>query len=698
MSTTRSSARIKAATEAAHARALPQSEVLRPSHVTVPARKKSRKMLAKEAVINKPSAPKVKGRRGKLRLVTEMPLDILLETFRHLQPQDLLNLSIASKSLRAILLSRFTSAGIWKSAFHKADPAPPECPPDINLVQYANFLYGRFCKGCAAPNASWVSWTDRSRYCSVCISSKQFVLFQPSKATPAQMTAWRIVPRWMAANHRQNYLQKKEFEATCNEVDQLTKHDSALGTKLCEAFIANEKAAYEQKAQSIHLFNHWVFRLKNDRSIKLRQARERRKNAILAKLREMGWGEELDLLGSYVIGRNLPWIHVSKDLTDRTWENIKPDIIAYLELQKKTRLRRERRNILHGRYRHMNSMISLWRSKQLVDSATLPTQADFANMEPFRTLLFDTPLDRDVSLNEIKDLEDILPELASVWKKSCDKTLIRLLSDKSVVQGQDPKLQLGLATTIFSCASCEDIITYPRILAHSCLRDLRNVRKAIKPEEQSDEKGKDEEEEGDDDEGSEDNKEEGQQEDEDEDEEDEDEDILLEILGSWNPIPWNYQGDQVTLNDVASNSAKAVIIACGEDPNTATPAQMDEIDARIECVRCVHPSRGRLVMTWRMALIHELEEHEEDAVPTSWKKVTEVSDLEKTHTKEASHIKRFRSLVYDCILCGSHCTRNSFENHVRWCREKDKLDKDPEKNFRITADAPMKRPPYAVRI
>ena len=55
----------------------------------------------------------VKGKRGKLKLMTEMPLDILFETFSHLQPADVLHLSQANKSLRALLFSP-SAESIWK--------------------------------------------------------------------------------------------------------------------------------------------------------------------------------------------------------------------------------------------------------------------------------------------------------------------------------------------------------------------------------------------------------------------------------------------------------------------------------------------------------------------------------------------------------------------------------------------------------
>ena len=57
---------------------------------------------------------RVKGKRGHLKMITEMPMDILLEIFCQLEPIDLLHLSRASKSLRGILVAK-DIVHIWKT-------------------------------------------------------------------------------------------------------------------------------------------------------------------------------------------------------------------------------------------------------------------------------------------------------------------------------------------------------------------------------------------------------------------------------------------------------------------------------------------------------------------------------------------------------------------------------------------------------
>jgi len=56
---------------------------------------------------------RVKGKRGQLKMITEMPMDILFEIFCQLEPIDLLHLSRASKTLRGILVAK-DIVHIWK--------------------------------------------------------------------------------------------------------------------------------------------------------------------------------------------------------------------------------------------------------------------------------------------------------------------------------------------------------------------------------------------------------------------------------------------------------------------------------------------------------------------------------------------------------------------------------------------------------
>lgn len=131
---------------------------------------KRQKTTPQASAAAKPSVPrvddfrKVKGRRGKLRrLMTEIPVDTLLEIFSHVEPLDLLHLSWATKDLHA-LITASRNAFLWtrvrmllrsnnkplttpvQAYENLQSPRPPPCPPGKNVAQFTNLLFGRACQ------------------------------------------------------------------------------------------------------------------------------------------------------------------------------------------------------------------------------------------------------------------------------------------------------------------------------------------------------------------------------------------------------------------------------------------------------------------------------------------------------------------------------------------------------------------------
>ncbi|EKM82211.1 hypothetical protein AGABI1DRAFT_105519, partial [Agaricus bisporus var. burnettii JB137-S8] len=131
-----------------------------------------------EAQIARPGKPDkyVRGRRGYLKLMTEIPLDTMYEILRHLDPLDLLYLSWASKSLHGIVMEKF-SIRIWEEAYerlYESENPPPRCPQDINLAQYTRFLYHNKCMICETQSGIYTSWMMRLRACNHCLDSDRF--------------------------------------------------------------------------------------------------------------------------------------------------------------------------------------------------------------------------------------------------------------------------------------------------------------------------------------------------------------------------------------------------------------------------------------------------------------------------------------------------------------------------------------------
>lgn len=239
----------------------------------------------------------------------------------------------------------------------------------------------------------------------------------------------------------------------------------------------------------------------------------------------------------------------------------------------------------------------------------VPHTSYIAVLEPFKTLLTTLPLEEKVTEEQMSALAtpDIILQMTEAWRREADISLLGLLS-KPLPSSTDEAVDrtpLELATTFFRCNWCTEPISYPRILMHRC---LRNRRCTDTDEDDNDQ----EDDEGEVDPGSDDEVEAIEAEDDDEHQtpnttrDEVTVDSIWNKMSSWFGSGWNEGNDQIFVDEEATNFAKTIVKTCGEDPETTTFTRMEELDARLECVRCTAKSktktRARVVMNWTTAV------------------------------------------------------------------------------------------------
>ncbi|KAG5716212.1 hypothetical protein E4T56_gene10745 [Termitomyces sp. T112] len=573
-------------------------------------------------VEEKPPERKIRGTRGKLKLITEMPFDILYETFSHLHPVDLLHLSQASKSLHDILLNR-RAQSVWKTSFvniQAGENPPPNMPPDMTYPNYALLLFGTVCQICCKVPGIYVHWAARLRFCLACMDFK--------RPSPAQTRS----------------LERSGHYALFG-LSGCPKENIVVSMSR-KTFIQTQVKLSRERTEHAQQCFFWVQGQKMKRKMDLQTLRSQRQKAICKRLRAEGWGPELDFLGPRRIP-NLPGANKPQALTDRIWSHIRPEVIDFLQEIRVICSQKERKELIQSRMIILYPKYDDYLNTQ-PRRFPLPGFADICGEAPFRSLIFSTPADNDFTLSDSDRLKDYFAEACKTWFESRSHALEALLPSECP--------RLDTAAAFFRCQWCKEPISYPRILKHKCLI----ISQAnFKPS-------------GD--------------------------NVELYDLAVASERPWNFGGDQVEFDEEAAECARDIIAVCGADPREVSAEVMNELDRRVECLRCSQ-AKGRPAMRWTTAIIHELEKHyEEECQGPRWKLLEDPSEIDFVKNKEQATMNSWCKWV-GCNHCGRTLNSGTMFWHLRTLHNIKNITKaEAQHHTFVPLDLSMKHPPYAVKL
>ncbi|KAF8186417.1 hypothetical protein BJ912DRAFT_1043145 [Pholiota molesta] len=221
--------------------------------------------------------------------------------------------------------------------------------------------------------------------------------------------------------------------------------------------------------------------------------------------------------------------------------------------------------------------------------------------------------DRALVKERLSELADHIPALLTTCRAEFDRFLVGLLlgDEKRIthVDGKDfDRTPLELATTFFKCHRCIEIdpISYPRILMHECLRK----RKPTHPDALIDEE----------------------------------------------PPVESYGVPIVTAQRVWNRMSSCHSPSLREDPKAFTAAALKERDVRLSRagVGC-----SRHIMSWNMAILHDISEHPNDISTQGWSLVTAEDDLARAKKFEDKKLRSSRQKLWEhCRYCDRNVRTN----------------------------------------
>ncbi|KAI0943394.1 hypothetical protein AcW1_002566 [Taiwanofungus camphoratus] len=557
-----------------------------------------------EEDVSRPAAPRrtLRGRRGGLKDMPNMPLDIIVEICGYLEPRDLLALARTSRPFRALLMTR-ESAHLWKAA-RKNLEGFPGCPQHLSEPAYANLAFSPHCHLCLKNNVKSVLWDFSVRYCSTC-KEKQTTVYIDHLPHPlyAYMNDSPDLLNYILDSRRSLYHvpQVSALRRDWNKVKQ---------NKLrAERFIQDQKGLVKRIHDHANLCKRWAYSQAVSRETELDDIRENRLQAIISRLRELGWHEDLEYLKRDDYGplANHEQVRQPKKLTDKGWEKIREQVLCLMQKIRDRRLTEERYRILRKRLQHLSRMmIGLYaETRRTAADEFKPFFMDFALMPEFRAIA-DAPSNTNVTDTDFFALRDQIPTLTERWQADIKNRLTNLVRKNiKVDEKMDP---LDLAVAFFRCCDCKTVLPYPEVVAHKCFRPDYITSYRV-PDLYTR--------------------------------------VALSIAGAWS---WSFDNLEVrgTLQWV-----EKIVRACGKDPSSTTRGEMDDMNVRLS--RTSYAIGIKSIVSWRTAAedrwipCHRINER-------VWEVVSE-DERDKAKELETNYHKRYpKEPKNDYFWCCSLCT------------------------------------------
>ncbi|PPR01428.1 hypothetical protein CVT24_001902 [Panaeolus cyanescens] len=525
-------------------------------------------------------APKKTKRNGKQKdkkertdnLFLDLPFDIHLEICSYLGPNNLLNLARTCRDFHQLVASDEFDL-VWKNLRKSRFPNMPECPDDMTEPAFFELCFGRGCLVCENKSTSSSSlnvyhqWAARTRICLKCIRTKWNKInpFYADSQNPrdddkALVDLSSFVPRlWSrstaAGGGGQYYYCRRIIGAWRKE---FASQDHSERKK----WITGKKAKLEEINLHSHRCRKWheaVIQAVHDEEDK--EILDVRMEMILAYIRSLGWGEEMDKQTKDHPRKVMEFINIcQKKVTPKVLEENRHLFEKHMISARRRRLETEYSQCIRRRLPLFKSLYEKKVNLLIKPEDPRPRVSDVFAIPRFSKCIMDTPTDVEVSAANFQDLENNFEGVLEEAKDIVKQKMLALVQEGMNDEPYDPATVLDLATTVF----CEKILSY----GHDT-NDIRTVPEVMTMHVAASYKPKSQ--------------------------------LVQEALGG---VPWNTGDAEFKFDNKSSDMLGSLLAILGLNPKTTTLREIEELDPIFECVQCNQISEGRLIMTWNETMKH----------------------------------------------------------------------------------------------
>ncbi|KAG5647190.1 hypothetical protein DXG03_001149 [Asterophora parasitica] len=509
------------------------------------------------------ASKQLRGRKGRLARLPDLPLDVLFEIFGHLRPFDLLRLARCWKKMRAFLMSR-NSRWVWRQALSCVEDLP-SCPSSMSEPQFANLMFSAHCHHCGTESVPTIIWLTKNRACKRCFPhhfDQAKYLRNDAKFSTLPDECWGFAQVTGRVIHSSAFtpITSRDTRRHIVSIDLLEtlaeEHAVVKGQPAeLEGWLARTRHDHEAWAKTAEILVGWQNAQAQKRRLELVTAREGRLEAVIRNLNAAGWKDVLEKMDFDLLRRH-ELVRVPRDLTDGVWMKIKPKMIDFME-RVGWRLREEHRLKQITRHRGLFSQY-VADSCHAPGAVLAPPISELSQLEPFRSMIETSTV--EILSKDHFPCPQFMFHLIGSWQKQRRYDLVQIMRKSSLVPWYVGTEQISLATSFFYCKGpgMREPIGQEDILVHPATFSWRPERDYCSP-------------------------------------------YLARLFEDFQEEFWNFGGDRVSFHEPAFLAARSIVNACGGDPEMTTATEMDRRSYLFECRSC-QSTTGRLVMTWRRAV------------------------------------------------------------------------------------------------
>ncbi|KAK1226801.1 hypothetical protein PQX77_010208 [Marasmius sp. AFHP31] len=388
-----------------------------------------------------------------------------------------------------------SSLFVWKTS--RKNARIPDPFPRMSEPAFAHLLFDSHCHFCLTAIVQTVIWEAMCRCCNKCIESAFMSgwdvdeeLDQRDLRVPDKM--WRLFPRFIPLTIEN----QKDFGAYClytHKNDKRYLHGSLpdrdgdgsyLRTETRRIIRSFEEVPEEQRqqwlqveievaeAQHIRECRKWQSDDFKRQGRVRDKAKKERYQAILQRLEEPGWKEDLSLPSVRDEFRKHKLVNQSKPLTDRIWRNIAPTLEEYLRTKIRGFAESELCRLRRLRVRALIDFLWEYQQQHLSRDLVMPSILDVVQWQPVRAIIVTRPYSEKTSQSVFDGVTSQLPSFIQEWNDSRIRTILDSLQRH---RPGSTRVDLPLSTSLFRCINNEcggsqSIYPYPAVLYHTCER------------------------------------------------------------------------------------------------------------------------------------------------------------------------------------------------------------------------------------